>query len=347
MIKIIFWLYSVLISLCKTNSELAVENIALRQQLAIYKEKHKRPVINDVDRLFWVMLSQTWDRWKESLIFVQPETVIRWHRKGFKHYWKMKSRTGGTGRPGTDIEIRELIRKMAAENPTWGAPRIHGELLKLGFEISEKTVSRNMPKRKPDKDKIEKWKTFLRNHRSEIAAMDFFTIPTFTFQVLYGFFIIEHGSRRILHCNVTLHPTSDWVLQQLRDAFIPENMPRYMIFDRDSKFSEKVLALLKGFNISPVRISYRSPWQNGVAERWVGSCRRELLDHIIPLSEKHLRKLLRDYVEYYNRDRTHYGLEKETPIPRPVQMRSSSEAELISTSRLEGIHHYYHWKEVA
>jgi putative transposase len=346
--NLILRVFAILISGFRKQSDLAIENIALRQQLAVLKEKRKRPRLSNRDRFFWVWLSRAWSRWKEALIIVQPETVIRWHRKGFGKYWALKSRHKNAGRPEIDAEIRALIRRISKENPSWGAPRIHGELLMLGFDVSESTITRYMPKRTPDKDKTQRWKTFLKNHRPEIAAMDFFTVPTISCRFLHGFFIIEHETRRILHCNVTFHPSSEWVIQQLRDAFPSGNIPKYLIFDRDSIFSRGVVAALKTFGITAVRTSYRSPWQNGIAERWVGNCRRELLDHIIPFGEKHLRKLLRDYVLYYNRDRTHCGLGKKTPVSRRVRKRSRDDTgPPIALPRVCGIHHKYVWRNVA
>ena len=218
---------------------------------------------------------------------------------------------------------------MAEENPTWGAPRIHGELLLLGLEVSERTVARYLIRLRGRDGDGQLWRAFLRNHRQAIAAMDFFIVPTATFRLLYGFFVIEHGHRRILHCNVTAHPTSEWIVQQLRAAF-PDSTPYgYLILDRDSKFNNDVTDFLKATGLKPVRTSIRSPWQNGVAERWVGSCRRELLDHVIVFNEKHLRRLI-NYLDYYHEDRTHIGLGKETPEGRPVQRKPSPYARIDS-----------------
>ena len=222
---------------------------------------------------------------------------------------------------------------MAAENPTWRAPRIHGELLMLGYEVSERTVSRYLPKRPSDPDKIKQWKTFLRNHRHAIAAMDFFAIPLATFRVFY--------------VNATFNPTAQWVVQQLREAFHFDTGPRYLIFDRDSIFSAYVVATIKSFGIKPVRTCWRSPWQNGVVERWIGSCRRELLDHVIVFNERHALKLLREYVAYYNDDRCHYGLGKDAPITRHVQGRSSKTARVVAMPRVGGLHHRYEWRDAA
>ncbi len=207
---------------------------------------------------------------------------MRWHRGGFRLYWKLISKVRRpVGRRQTSKEVQELIFRMVVENPTWGAPRIHGELLMLGLDVSERTISRWMKRAPRDPKPAKRWLTFLRNHREAIAAMDFFTVPTITFSVLYCFFVISHDRRRILHFNVTKHPTSLWIVQQLREAFPFGSAPRFVIFDRYAKYGLEVPAAVRSLSVSPVRTSFESPWQNGVAERWVGSCRRDLLDHII------------------------------------------------------------------
>jgi putative transposase len=215
------------------------------------------------------------------------------------------------------VEVRNLIRRLATENAGWGAPKIYGEPQKLGFEVSERTVARYLRTVRRHGDAGKGWRTFLANHREAIAAMDFFAVPTLSFKLLYGFFVIEHSRRRILHFNVTAHPTSEWVVQQLREAFPEAGTLRYLILDRDSKFDGDVIGFLKATGLKPKRTSVRSPWQNGIAERWVGSCRREILDHIIPLDEEHLRRLIRDYLNYYHEDRIHDSLAKDTPHRTP------------------------------
>jgi hypothetical protein len=244
--------------------------------------------------MIWVALRRVWSRWSEALIIVQPETVVGWHRAGFRLFWRWRSRAAKLGRPTTTIEVRQLIRRMAQENPGWGASKIHGELLKLGFELSERTVSRYLARLFPNGNAAKRWLAFLKNHREVIAGLDFFTVPTLTFRVLYCFFVIAHNRRRILHFNVTDHPTADWVVQQLRETFSDCDAYRYTILDRDDKFNDEVLTMLKSCGATPIRTSRQSPWQNGIAERWVGSCRRELLDHVIVLNEAHLRRLLRE-----------------------------------------------------
>jgi len=227
---------------------------------------------------------------------------------------------------------------MVAENPAWGAPRIHGELLMLGFDVSERTISRWMRRVPRDPRPAKYWLAFLHNHREAIAAMDFFTVPTLTFGVLYCFFIIAHGRRRIFHFNVTSHPVAGWIIHQLREAFPYEPTPRFLIFDRDAKYGLEVPIAVRSMAIRPVRTSFHSPWQNGVAERWIESCRRDLLDHVIPLDERHLKRLLSEYVRYYHEDRTHLGLGKDTPSGRS---RSGGNGRVMAQPRLGGLHHRY------
>lgn len=329
-------------ALLRPRLELAIENAALRQQLAVLKQKRPRPSLSDIDRLFWVTLQRFWSNWTNALIVVKPETVTRWHRQGFKYFWRWKSRK--RGRPRTDREIRVLIRRMATENG-WRAPRIHAELLKLGLTISERTVSRYLPKKPVDPSAIERWKTFLRNHRDVLAAMDFFTVPTAGFRVLYVLFVVHHDRRRLLHLGVTAHPTAQWIIGQLREAFPLDTAPRYLIFDGDRKFRGRVETAVKNMGIEPTRTAYRSPWQNGVAERLVGSIRRELLEHVVVANENHLRRLLGDYKDYYSNDRCHLALGKDSPVPRPIELRPSPSARVTGLLRVGGIHHRYAWRE--
>jgi putative transposase len=331
--------FGILVRLFRERRSLLLENLVLRQQLVALKRRHPRPSLGPSDKLFWVIARRVWLAWKQSLIIVTPETVVRWHRGGFRLYWKLISKVRRpVGRRPTPKEVRELIFRMVADNPTWGAPRIHGELRMLGFELSERTVSRWMKRARRDPGRAKRWLTFLHNHREAIAAMDFFTVPTIAFSALYCFFVISHDRRRILHVNVTKHPTSGWIIQQLREAFPFEASQKYLIFDRDQRFGFEVIAAVKATRITPKQTSFRSPWQNGVAERWVGSCRRDLLDHIVALNERHLKRLLSEYVRYHHEDRTHLGLEKGTPEGR---IRSEASGRVLSQERLGGLHHRY------
>ncbi len=253
-------------SLLQSRADLALESLALRQQVAVLKKANPRPRLSAFDRGFWLVLRRIWPNWAKTLIIVKPETVVGWHRKGFRLRWNFISRRGKKrGCPRIKNEIRELIRRMAHENSTWRAPRIHGELLNLGFKVSERTVSRYMPKRRPTDDQLKRWKTFLKLHAKGIAATDFFVVPTTTFRMLYVWFVIEHGRRKIISFNVTYHPHSEWVIQQLREAFPWEAAPRHLIFDRDSIFSPAVVRAMKSFDIKPARTAYKSPWQKETA----------------------------------------------------------------------------------
>ena len=330
----------------RTRTDTALEVIALRQQVAVLKRKRPRPRLSSFDRLFWTTLRRLWSGWIDVLAIVIPDTVVAWHRAGFRLYWRWRSRPRG-GRPKISEEIRVLIRRLAEENPDWGAPKIHGELLKLGLIVSERSVGRYLRRLRRRGNSGQRWLTFLQNHREAIVAFDFFTVPTVTFKLLYCFFVIEHGRRRILHCNVTHYPTADWVVQQLREALPEAGTYRYVILDRDSKFDADVITFLRATGLKPKRTNVQSPWQNGIAERWVGSCRREILDHVIALNEAHLRRLIRDYVNYYHHDRIHDSLEKDTPNRRSVEDRPSPKAVVISIARLGGLHHRYSWQEAA
>jgi putative transposase len=332
-------LFGAILRLFRTRRTLLLENLALRQQLAALKRRRPRPRLVVFDELFWVLARRFWSGWKQALVVVTPETVVRWHRASFRLYWKLISKVRRPiGRRQTPKQVRQLIFRMVTENPTWGAPRIHGELLMLGFDVSERTISRWMKRAPRDPERARRWLAFLRNHREAIAAMDFFTVPTLRFSVLYCFFVIRHDRRQILHFNVTKHPTSLWIVQQLREAFPFESAPRFLIFDRDGKYGVEVSAAVRSLKIRPVRTSFESPWQNGVAERWVESCRRDLLDHIIAANERHLKRMLSEYVRYYHEDRTHLGLGKQTLVGR---VQSRNRGAVVSQARLGGLHHRY------
>ncbi|MGA1982946.1 MAG: integrase core domain-containing protein [Acidobacteriaceae bacterium] len=342
MLRTLSLFFGLVLSSFRSRRSLLLEILALRQQLGSLRAKYPHPRLTPADRFFWMVLRTCWSSWKEALVIVQPETVVRWHQAGFKMYWTWLSRRRKrTGRRPTSKELRDLIFRMATENPTWGAPRIHGELKMLGFDISERTVLRWMRKAPRNPEPAKRWAAFLSNHREAIAAMDFFTVPTLTFGVLYCFFVIAHDRRRILHCNVTRHPTGAWVSQQLREAFPYDPTEKYLVFDRATNFNEEVIDTIKTFGIEPKRTSFCSPWQNGVAERFVGNCRRDLLDHVIVLNEIHLKRLMKEYIGYYHDDRTHLGLEKETPAGRSAASNGVGAGRVIAMPRLGGLHHRY------
>jgi putative transposase len=349
MVMLVFVMFAYVRALFVSRHRLALESVALRQQIAVLKRKQSRPKLRRLDRLFWIALRSLWPGWAESLILVKPETVVSWHRARFRLFWRGRSRPGSPGRPKISGEIRQLIRRMKTDNPSWGAPRIHGKLRRLGCEVSEPTVSRYLRRlnRHHDGGSAKRWAAFLNNHREVIAAFDFFTVPTLTFRVLYCLFVIEHGGRRILHFNTTAHPTSEWIVQQLREAFPLPCPQRYVVLDRDAKFGGDVIEFLKASGIKPIRTRIRSPWQNGIAERWIGSCRRELTDHVIPLDERHLKRLANEYLTYYEEDRTHKSLDKQTPARRPIQSRPAAGSEILALPRIGGLHHRYCWTEAA
>jgi transposase InsO family protein len=234
---------------------------------------------------------------------------------------------------------------MADEKPLWGAPRIHGELLKLGIELSERTVS-SILRRLPSSHKGQPWKTFLKNHATEICSMDFFTVPTFNFKLLYVLVILSHDRRRVVHFNITSHPTALWSLQQVREAFPWNHNPKYLIRDRDSIYGNSFQQGVKAMGIKQIQTSYKSPWQNGFVERVIGTIRRDCLDHHIILSQKHLQKVLGEYLEYYHQDRTHYGLNKDTPELRLVEKKPEG-GKIVALPRCGGLHHRYVWKQAA
>jgi putative transposase len=331
-----------LVSAFRSREDLVLENLALRQELLALHTQQPRRRLTALHKLFWVALRTLWSGWTKPLILVTSRTVVNWHRVEFRLYWTWVSRVSQVGgRKRVSKEVRALIFRMVAENPTWGAPRIHGELLKLGFEVSERSVSRWIRRAPRDPDSAKRWLAFLRNHREAIAAMDFFTVPTLTFGVLYCFFVISHDRRKILHFNVTRNPHPVWVVQQLRETWAFNEPHRFLLFDRDTKFGADVVSAVRGMGSEPTRTAFRSPWQNGVAERWVGSCRSDLLDHVIILNERHLKRLMSSYLLYYHEDRTHLGLAKDTPAGRPTAIRSARERKIQSFPRLGGLHHRY------
>jgi len=322
------------------------ENIALRQQLAVYQRKTPRPKIKHRDRIFWVLLKKFTGRWNKFLYIVQPDTVVKWHKKGFKLYWRLISKPKNKrGQPSINIEIIKLIKKFPRENPTWGAPRIHGELLALGFTICETTVANYLPKtREPSsKDVIRRWKKFINNHGDDIVATDFFTISTRFYRQLYVLFFIHHGSRRIISWGITLNPNADWIIQQLRNAFPGDHSYKYLITDNDKKFCTEVKDAIREMGLTHSPTTPYSPWQNPYAERFVGSCRRDLFDRVIVKGLSHAGCLLNSYVNYYHEDRTHLGLKKNSPHGRERVSSIPDNAKVASIPRVGGLHHRYEW----
>ena len=327
-------LLSFYLSFLRTTTQVRLENLFLRKQIEILARTSTKPRFRTSDRFFFGTMTGIFDAWKDALLLVKPETIIRWHRQGFKLYWKWKSRSGA-GRPKIPQEQIDLIKQMANDNPLWGAPRIHGEMLKLGIDISESTVLRYMPTKAPKTSK-QRWKTFLKNHSAQIVSIDFLVAPTITFKLLHVLVFLSHDRRRIIHFNVTTHPTAQWCAQQLRNVFSDHEPPRFLLRDRDKKFGEEFTETVNALGIDPLVTAYRSPWQNGYCERLIGSIRRECLDHLIILTETHLRGILQEYVHYYNTQRTHLGINKDSPEPREVQ----ADGEIDRVALVNGLHHY-------
>ena len=324
-------------SLFRSQRQLVLENLALRQQVVMLRKSVKKPRPSVVDKLFWILFSRYVDGWRKILYSLHPDTVVRWHHEGFRRYWNWKSRRRRVGRPPIDTAIRKLIRQMQATNMGWGAPRIHGELLKLGIEISQATVSKYMARHQ--KPPSQTWRTFLSNHTECLAAMDFFTVPTAGFRVLYVFIVLSHDRRQVVHFNVTEHPTAQWTAQQLVEAFPFDSAPRYLLRDRDAIYSEKVQRRIKSLGIQEVVTAPRSPWQNHFCERVIGSIRRDCLDHVIVLNERHLRRILREYFSYYHTCRTHLSLNKDPPETRPIELPEMGN--IVALPRVGGLHHRY------
>jgi transposase InsO family protein len=331
------FLASLLASFC-SRAALQLEILALRHQIGVLQRAaKKRPKLTAADRILWAWLSGVWADWRSALVIVKPETVIAWHRKGFRLFWTWKVRHGQAGRPAVSREVRELIRQMSRDNPHWGAPRIHGELLKLGIDIGETSVGKYMVRhRRPPS---QTWRTFLENHLKTMVSVDFFTVPTIRFQVLYVFLVLAHERRRILHFGVTAHPTAEWTAQQLREAFPWDTAPRYLLRDRDRIFGDDFTQQVQEFGIREVLGAPRSPWRRAYIERVIGSIRRECLDHVIIVNEGSLRRILGCYLNYYHASRTHLSLEKDSPEPRPVQPPEMGP--VVATAQAGGLHHRY------
>jgi transposase InsO family protein len=322
-------------NLFKSERRLKAENIALRHQLNVaIRRMPRRPNLTGADRAALVWLYRLCPEVLSAVAIVRPETVVRWHRLGFRAFWRWKSRNLG-GRPKIDDEIRNLVRRMCKENPLWGAPRIHGELLKLGFNVAQSTVSKYMIRRRGPPS--QGWKTFLRNHADGIAAVDFLVVPTITFERLFAFVIVNLERRRIIWIGITANPTAEWLANQITQAFPWDTAPTYLIRDNDGAYGVLFTRRLWAMGIRDRPITPKSPWQNGYVERVIGSIRRECLDHIVVFSAAHLRRVLTAYADYYNSVRTHLGIAKDAPVHRAIEASGG----IISRSFLGGLHHQY------
>ena len=335
MIGLFCFVLAVLASPFKPKSRLEAEHAALRHQLIIlHRQVQGRVPFTNLDRLFFVQLYHWFPSMLIVLMIIRPETLVRWHRAGFRRHWRWKSRGWGGGLPQMEKDLRALIRQMSIENPFWGAPRIHGELLKLGFKVAQSSVAKYMVKRWGPPS--QGWRTFLRNHAPDIAAMDLFVVPTVGFGLLYGFVIVRLDRRSLVWINVTANPTAEWIARQITEAFPWSEAPRYLIRDRDCIYGAIVTGRVRAMGIRDKPTAPALPWQNGFVERLIGSIRRECVDHFIVFSEAHLRRILRAYTCYYNDIRTHRSLDKDAPAYRPVQRIGTIESHAI----LGGLHHH-------
>src|SRR5438270_6843289 len=319
------------------HQTVALENAALRMQIAAFQRKRKRLLLTTFDRVFWVTLRTLWSDWRHPLLYVQADTVVRWQRERFRKSWNRLSnpQRRRRGRPGTPQELRRLIEQMATANPLWRAPRIHGELEMLGIALSERTVARILRRlrRPPD----QTWRTFLHNHVGQLVSIDFFTVPTITMRVLFVFILLEHDRRKVLHFNVTEHPTGARTAQQIVEAFADREATPYIIRDRDSRYSAEVRLRIQSLGIQEILTTPQSPWQNPYAERLIGSIRRECLNHYVILNACHLKRTLSSYFRYYHQSRTHLSLCKQCPFPR----EALTVGKIVAIPQLGGLHHRY------
>jgi putative transposase len=332
--------------LVKSKEQLVMENALLRQQVIVLKRQVARPRLTARDRSLMVVLASRVKDWKNALLIVKPETILRWHREGFKLFWRRKSK-GQARQPRISEETIALIKQMAVDNRRWGAKRIRGELLKLGIRVNKGTVRRYMwqaRRRLPPRCDGQTWATFLVNHVSEISACDFVQAYDLFFRTIFPFFIIEHGSRRVVHNGVTRHPTDEWVAQQIRNATPFGECPRFLICDNDDKFGPRFEQAFKGAGIDLIHTPPYAPKANAICERFIGSVRRECLDHILILSEKHIRRIIREYCEYFNRARPHQGIDQQIPLPScGVGLPEHERRKVIGVPILNGLHHDYQW----
>jgi putative transposase len=337
MMSVLLSLLMALRGLARSHAALQLEVLALRHQLQMLQRTRPRRLrLATGDRWLWVWLSRIWTGWRTALVIVKPETVIAWHRQGFRLFWTWKSRRRA-GRPAVPRDVRTLIRTMSKANPLWGAPRIHGELLKLGIEICQATVAKYMVRdRQPPS---QNWRTFLANHIGQVVAVDFFVVPSATCRLLFVLVLLAHERRRVVHVAVTDHPTAAWTAQQLREAFPWDGAPRHLLHDRDHAF-DAWASTATAMDIYEVLTAPRSPWQNAYVERFIGSVRRECLDHVIVCTERGLRRVLDAYVEYYLRSRTHLALDKDAPVPRPVASPADGGG-ILAIPQVGGLHHRY------
>jgi len=316
----------------------ALENAALRHQLAVLQRSIERPRLRRRDRIFWAWLARCWAGLRASLLIVQPATVLGWHRRGFRLYWRWRSRgQARVGRPALARDVQALIRRMARENPTWGRRRVQDELALLAYTVAALTIGRYMGRHAPRLSPT--WRAFLAAHLGDMVAIDFFVVPTLTFRLLFGFVVLRHERRGLLHVNVTDHPMAAWAATQIVAACAGTTVPAYLLRDRDGVYGQAFARACMALDVREILIAPRSPWQNPFAERVIGSIRRECLDHVVVLGERHLRRLLRGYQQYYNRTRPHQRLSGNSPEPRVVE--SPPHRRIVAVPQVGGLHHRY------
>jgi putative transposase len=335
MLALLSELFSWLAHRCRSRAALELEVIALRHQLAVLRRQRPgRPRLFSLDRLLWVWLYMVWPRCLAAMVLVKPATVVQWHRQGFRLSWHWRSRSG---RPAINREIRDLIRRMSVANPLWGAPRVHGELLKLGIEISQATVAKYMIRRPGSPSPA--WCSFLRNQALGIAAIDMFVVPSAAFRLLFVALILIHDRRKLVHFNVTRNPTAAWLSRQMTEAFPWDTAPRFLLRDRDGSYGSVFSKQVEAMGVDEVITARRSPWQNAYVERVIGSIRHECLDYVVVFNERHLRRVLSSYVDYYHRTRTHLSLDKDCPVTRPVY--PPEREKVVALAQVGGLHHRY------
>jgi putative transposase len=335
MLSLVSTILRVLLSGFQSRSQLLLENMALRHQLTVLRRSVPKPKLHNSDRLLWILLLRWWSGWQRELLIVEPRTVIAWHRLGFRLFWRWKSGVRA-GRPSLSRELIPLIRRMWSSNPTWGSKRIQAELAKLGIPVSDSTIRKYRPRgRRAD----QTFKSFLSNHAKDLIAVDFFTVPTATFRILYVFVVLAHERRKVLHFGVTGAPSAIWAAQQQTEAFPYANPPRYVLRDRDGLYGQEFVRRTAALGLEQKLIAPAAPWQNPYVERWIGSVRRECLDHVIVLNAQHLHRLLADYVDYHHRHRPHRSLAQDCPEPRPTE--PPGQGKIIALPLLGGLHHRY------
>ncbi len=340
------WVARAIAGFFASRASLVAENLCLRHQLIVYQRRHPRPRLRDTDRRFWILASRWFSGWRGTLLIVRPETVLGWHRKGWKAYWRWRSRAPvNSGRPQIRDELKLLIRRMATENILWGQRRIQAELTRLGFKVSARSVAKYM--RLPhDRGPSPGWPRFLKRHAAEIWACDFFCVRTLWFKTLYAFFVVSHASREVLLVQVTEHPTAEWAAQQIVECCGWEReLPRFLIHDRDSRFGALFDRRLQSLGIAQIRTPFRAPQANSIAERWVRSVRQECLDHTFTLGERHLRRLLAEYVAYFNQWRPHRSIGQRAPCAPLPRAPGRQSGEVVSVPILGGLHHVYRLAE--